>query len=67
MFFHDGLYTFQFANSHLETQPNDIKIVFVMVSDAYTITNTDPIPQKMALPILISVSGIDASLIQIKA
>ena len=40
---------------------NDIIIVFVMVSDAYTITDTDLIPPKRL--ILILVSGIGASLV----
>ena len=44
-------------------QLNDITIVSVMVSDAYTITNTDLIPQKMANTD-ISASVIEASLIQ---
>ena len=42
------VYTFHCAHSHLEMQLNDIIIVSVMVSDAYTITDTDPIPPKMA-------------------
>ena len=42
------VYTFHCAHSHLEIQLNDIIIVSVMVSDAYTITDTDPIPPKMA-------------------
>jgi len=42
------IYTFHSTNSHLEMQLNDIIIVSVMVSDAYTITDTDPIPPKMA-------------------
>ena len=42
------VYTFRSAHSHLEMQLNDIIIVSVMVSDAYTITNTDPIPTKIA-------------------
>ena len=36
--------TFHCAHSHLEMQLNDIITVTVMVSDAYTITDTDPIP-----------------------
>ena len=42
------VYAFHRANSHLEMKLNDIIIVSVMVSDAYTITDTNPIPQKMA-------------------
>ena len=42
------VYTFHCAHSHLEMQLNDIIIVSVMVSDAYTITDTDPIPPQMA-------------------
>ena len=42
------VYTFHCAHSHLEMQLNDIIIVSVMVSDAYTTTDTDPIPPKMA-------------------
>ena len=42
------VYTIHCAHSHLEMQLNDIIIVSVMVSDAYTITDTDPIPSKMA-------------------
>ena len=42
------VYTFHCAHSHLEMQLNDIIIVSFMVSDAYTITDTDPIPPKMA-------------------
>ena len=41
------VYTFHCAHSHLEMQLNDIIIVSVMVSDAYTITDIDPIPPKM--------------------
>ena len=44
MYFH----TFRCAHSHLEMQLNDIIIVSVMVSDAYTITDTDSISPKMA-------------------
>ena len=55
------VYTFHCAHSHLEMQLNDIIIVSVMVSDAYTITDTDPIPPKWPIPI--QVSGIGASLI----
>ena len=40
--------TFYCAHSHLEMQLSDIIIVYVMVSDAYTITDTDLIPPKMA-------------------
>ena len=57
------VYAYQCANSYLEMQLNDITIVSVMVSDAYTITNTDLIPQKMANTD-ISASVIGASLIQ---
>ena len=39
---------FHCANCHLEMQLNDIIIVSVMVSDAYTIANTNVIPPKMA-------------------
>ena len=39
---------FHCANSHLEMQLNDIKVVSFMVSAAYTITDTDLIPPKMA-------------------
>ena len=42
------VYTFYCAHSHLEMQLNDIIIVSVMVSDAYTVTDTDLIPPKMA-------------------
>ena len=42
------VYTFHCAHSHLEMQLNDIIIVSVMVSDTYTITDTDPILPKMA-------------------
>ena len=42
------VYTFHCAHSHLEMQLNDIIIVSVMVSDAYTITDIDPISPKMA-------------------
>ena len=42
------VYTFHCAHFHLEMQLNDIIIASVMVSDAYTITDTDPIPPKMA-------------------
>ena len=42
------VYTFHCAHSHLEMQLNDIIIVSVMVSDAYSITVIDPIPPKMA-------------------
>ena len=42
------VYIFHCAHSHLEMQLNDIIIVSVMVSDAYTITDTDLIPPKMA-------------------
>ena len=40
------VYTFHCANSHLEMLLNEI--VSVMVLDAYTITDTDPITPKMA-------------------
>ena len=39
---------FHCANSHFEMQLNDIIIVSVMVSDAYTIADTNPILPKMA-------------------
>ena len=39
---------FHCAHSHLEMQLNDILIVPVMVLDACTVANTDPIPPKMA-------------------
>ena len=42
------VYTFHCTHSHLEMQLNDIIIVSVMVSDTYTITDTDPILPKMA-------------------
>ena len=42
------VYTFHCAHSHLEMQLNDIIIVSVMVSDTYTITDTNPILPKMA-------------------
>ena len=42
------VYTFHCANSHLEMQSNNIIIVSVMISDAYTITDTNPIPPKTA-------------------
>ena len=42
------VYTFHCTYFHLEMKLNDIIIVSVMVSDAYTITDTDPIPPKMA-------------------
>jgi len=55
------IYTFHYANSHLEMQLNDIIIVSAMVSDANTITDIDPIPK---WPTPISVSGISASLLK---
>ena len=42
------VYTFHCAHSHFEMQLNDIIMVSVMVSDSYTITDTDPILPKMA-------------------
>ena len=42
------VYTFHCAHSHLEMQLNDIIIISVMISDAYTITDTNPIQPKMA-------------------
>ena len=42
------IYTFHCAHSHLEMLLNDIILVSVMVSDAYTIIDTNPIPPKMA-------------------
>jgi len=58
------VYTFHCAYSHLEMQLNDIIIVSVMVSDAYTITNTDLILPKMAdTDRSIYISGIGASLL----
>ena len=47
------VYTFHCAHSHLEVQLNDIIIVSFMVSDTYTITDTDPIPSKIAYTDLI--------------
>ena len=47
MYFCNGL-SFHCAHSHLEMQLYDIMIVSVMVLDAYTISDTGPIPPKMA-------------------
>jgi len=42
------VYTFYDAHSHLDMQLNDIILLSVMVSDAYTITDTDLMLPKMA-------------------
>ena len=53
------IYTFHSTNSHLEMQLNDIIIVSVMISDAYTI----PIQYHQKWPV--PISGIGASLVRI--